>query len=161
MSAAAEAGAQEQEQQQGPRPKQPQSPPKPQQEPREKGPAAGGHDVLFPDVVAAGRTITPWTLRKASRLAPVLAELRRIVREENLALEKLSADSLIGLLEKTAHLAPAIIAVSTGMTEEEAGDLFLDEAGQLLGAIISANLGYLKNSWSLDRDRGKPRYKVA
>jgi len=104
--------------------------------------------VLFPELEVAGHKIRPWSLAQAVELAPYLGHVRKLIQEEGITFENIS-DKWMVLIERGSALLPKLVSVSVGMTEKEAGELMLDDAGAILAGVVSCNWRYLKNSLRL------------
>lgn len=109
-------------------------------------------EVLFPEKEICGYVIKPWTLRMAKNLYPVLLQIATQCKEHGITLDKLST-TLPGKLDILFGIAfmhgEKIIAETTGMTEEDAGNLEAEVSIKLLQEIFYQNLDALKNSFGL------------
>lgn len=133
--------------------------------------AKDDEQILFPGVEVAGQNVRPWVLRQTVALAPTLETLVDIVAEsgvgdvlseilDSIDIDKTTISSIAEvmrgrwkdivkasprLLLKIVPLAPKILSVSLGLTEEEVGEYDNGKTVDLLKAVAVQNWDYLKN----------------
>lgn len=122
-------------------------------------------ETLFPEREIYGYVLKPWTLGKIAKLSPHLGALKENVKGKNIDFDNLFSDVkskitkgkkaednqnavLEALFDLGIAVSPnlaAIIAITTGMSIQEAEDLSIDKAIHFTIMIIEQNLSFLKN----------------
>lgn len=118
-------------------------------------------ETLFPEREIYGYILKPWTLGKIAKLSPHLGALKESVKGKNIDFDNLfsmatkrkkAEDNQNAVLEALFDLGiavfpnlAAIIAITTGMSIQEAEDLSIDKAIHFTIMIIEQNLSFLKN----------------
>ena len=96
-------------------------------------------------------TVKGWTLRQFQALLPILLEALKALQAMEISWEDLGTDqtktlrAVQAVLEVLTPHAARVLAISLGISEDEAADMDLADASVLLLKIIAHNVEHLKN----------------
>lgn len=122
--------------------------------------------ILYPEVELYGYKLKPWGLKQLSELSPYLYMLKDDVKKKGVDIFKLfgldtskakkdkDVDSIMveGLFDLGTSIFPyaiKIITISSGMKQEEAEKLGIDQSLIFLLTIVEQNINFLKNCFGL------------
>ena len=107
--------------------------------------------VLFNEEQIESYTVKGWTLRQFQALVPIILEAIEALRDKGISWDDLGENqgkTMAIAQEVVRVLAPradSILAMSLGISEEEAGNIDLSLASILLIKVVSKNIEHLKN----------------
>ena len=117
----------------------------------EKQPEVDETGLLCGEEQIGKYTVKGWTLRQFQALLPILLEAVKALQAMGISWEDLGTDqtktlrAIQAALEVLTPRASEVLAVSLGISEDEAADLDLADASVLLLKIIAHNVEHLKN----------------
>ena len=106
---------------------------------------------IFSEEKVGSYVVKGWTLRQFQALVPIIMECLDTLKAKGIAWDDLGEDqgkTLQVMQEIMAALVPradTILAISLGISAQEAGDLDLPTASLLLLKVVSKNIDQLKN----------------
>jgi|GEM_PF-1296228 len=117
----------------------------------EKSPEVDEIGLLCGEEQVGQYTVKGWTLRQFQALLPILLEALKALQAMGISWDDLGTDQTKTLqavqaaLEVLTPRAAQVLALSLGISEDEAGDLNLATATLLLVKVIGHNVEHLKN----------------
>ncbi|MDD5348236.1 MAG: hypothetical protein PHT59_06465 [Candidatus Omnitrophica bacterium] len=96
------------------------------------------------EVEVEGFKLAPWCIGNLAELAPDIERVMARLKERGVTMTTWR-EKLTDIIFQVLPEAPRFISVSTGKPIEEISKLPSEKAFRILSAIISLNLGYLKN----------------
>jgi len=104
--------------------------------------------ILFPEEEIAGYKVRPWSLGTVVALAPSIRATIQTCQQEGITADDYEMqiqEKFADILLLNAHHVPKIIAVSLGVSEEEAAGMPFPKAATILVGILKQNAAYIKN----------------